>query len=180
MEAASTDDALKLTPSESVEIRSHGPEALEVEGTWGPGGSPPPKHLHPAQDEHFEILAGALRTRVDGVQRDLAPGEEIEIPRGTVHQMWNPGTAPARARWRTSPAGRTEQWFRAVDALHRGGRVGENGMPGPLAFGVLLSEYDDVFRLAVGPALLVQPALSLLGVLGRARGYSARADRPPG
>jgi hypothetical protein len=47
-------------------------------------------------------------------------------------------------------------------------------MPGPLAFGVLLSEYDDVFRLAVGPAPLLKPAIGLLGVLGRARGYSAK------
>lgn len=45
-------------------------------------------------------------------------------------------------------------------------------MPGPLAFGVMLSEYRDVFRLS-GPDLLLRPAFGLLGVLGRMRGYSA-------
>jgi mannose-6-phosphate isomerase-like protein (cupin superfamily) len=162
-------DVLKLTPSETVEIRSSAREALEVEGNWGPEGSAPPKHFHPAQDEHFEILAGTLRARVDGEQRDLGPGEQLEIPSGAVHQMWNPGSEPARALWRTSPAGRTEQWFRAVDSLHREGRTG------PLAFGVLLSEYDDVFRLAAAPAPLVRPAVAVLGALGRARGHSAQA-----
>jgi hypothetical protein len=72
--------------------------------------------------------------------------------------------------WQTRPALRTEEWFRSIDALHREGRVGRNGMPGPLAFGALLSEYDDVFRLA-GPRPLVKAAVAVLGALGRARGY---------
>ncbi len=165
-------DILKLTPSESLEVRSSTPEALQVEATYGPAGSPPPKHFHPAQDEHFEVIAGALRVRVDGAQRDLSAGDSIEIRRGGVHQMWNPGQEPARVRWRTAPAGRTEQWFRAIDALHREGKVGRNGMPGPLAFGVMLSEYRDVFRLA-GPDWLLRPLFAGLAVLGRARGYSA-------
>lgn len=164
---------LKLTPSESLEVRSSTPGALEVEATYGPGGSAPPKHFHPSQDEHFEVLSGAIQVRVDGEERELRPGEAIEIARGSVHQMWNPGTEPARVRWQTAPAGRTEQWFRAIDALHREGRVGRNGMPGPLAFGVLLSEYRDVFRLAVGPDWLLRPLFAGLAVIGRARGYSA-------
>ncbi len=165
-------DVLKLTPSESLEVRSSSPEALEVEATYGPGGSAPPKHFHPSQDEHFEVLEGAIRLRIDGEERELAQGEQIDIPSGSVHQMWNPGTEPARVRWRTSPGGRTEQWFRAVDSLHRQGKVGRNGMPGPLAFGVMLSEYRDVFRLA-GPDRLLRPAFAALGAVGRARGYTA-------
>lgn len=165
-------EILKLTPSESVEIRSEQPEAIEVEATYGPNGSPPPKHFHPAQGEHFEVLAGSMRVRVESEERDLAPGAELEIPSGQVHQMWNPGKEPAQVLWRTSPALRTGQWFRAVDALHRQGRVGRNGMPGPLAFGVMLSEYRDVFRLA-GPDWVLRPSLATLAVLGRVRGYSA-------
>jgi len=61
----------QLTPSESVRVVRHEPEALEVEGTWGPGGSPPPKHFHPAQDERFEVLEGTLHTRVEGQEREL-------------------------------------------------------------------------------------------------------------
>jgi mannose-6-phosphate isomerase-like protein (cupin superfamily) len=169
-------EAMKLTPTESVTIRKSEPEVLEVEGNYAPNGSAPPSHLHPAQDEHFEVLEGRMRAKVGGEEIDLAKGDELDIPRGTAHQMWNPGAEPARVRWQTSPAGRTEDWFRSVDALHREGKVGRNGMPGPLAFGVLLSEYDDVFRLAVGPGPLVQGAVSVLGVIGRARGYRAAAE----
>jgi mannose-6-phosphate isomerase-like protein (cupin superfamily) len=162
---------LKLTPTESVEVRSSTPELLEVEASYAPAGKPPPRHLHPAQDERFEVLAGSLRVRVGDEERTLGPGETLEVPRGISHQMWNPGAEPARVAWQTRPRGRTERWFTALDALQRQGRVGGNGMPGPLAFGALLSEYDDVFRLAVGPDPVVRGALALLGAVGRRRGY---------
>jgi quercetin dioxygenase-like cupin family protein len=165
-------ETLMLTPSESLTIREDTPAALEVEGRWGPGGSPPPKHFHPAQDEHFEVLEGELHARVDGTEHVLGVGDTLDIPRRAVHQMWNPGDAEARAIWRTTPAVRTASWFRAIDALHRSGRVGSNGMPGPLAFGVLLTEYRDVFRLA-GPDLVLRPAFAVMAVIGRARGHRA-------
>ena len=164
-------ELLKITPTESLEVRSSTADALEVEATYRTG-EPPPKHFHPAQDEHFEVLAGSIRVKVDGHERTLSEGEQIDIPRGAVHQIWNPGSAAARVLWRTSPGGRTEQWFRAIDRFHREGKVGRDGMPGPLAFGVMLSAYRDVFRLA-GPDLVLRPALAALAVLGRARGYSA-------
>ena len=165
---------LKLTPTESLTIRYSSPELLEVEARYGPG-KPPPKHLHPDQDEHFRVLEGTLRVRTEGDERDLHAGDRIAIPRGTSHQMWNPGAAPARVLWQTRPAGRTEQWFRAIDILHREGRVDRSGMPGPLAFGALLSEYRDVFRLSVAPDPLLRPVVALLGALGRARGYEPHA-----
>ena len=167
----SVTERLQLTASESLTIRERSAEALVVEAEYGPGGSPPPKHFHPSQDEHFRVLAGTLRARVGGELRELSAGDELDVPRGTVHQMWNPGEAPARLEWRTSPAGRTESWFRAVDALHRGD---PGATPGPLAFAPLLREYDDVIRLA-GPQPLVRPALTALAVLGRARGQRPSA-----
>ena len=54
---------------------------------------PPPKHFHPAQDEHFEVLSGSIQVRVEDEERPLAAGEEIDIPRGAVHQIWNPALA---------------------------------------------------------------------------------------
>ncbi|HSJ17962.1 MAG TPA: cupin domain-containing protein [Solirubrobacterales bacterium] len=162
---------LKLTQTEFVTVRESGPELLEVEATYGAAGKPPPKHLHPDQDEHFEVLAGKLRVRAGDEHRTLRTGDEIDIPRRTVHQMWNPGPEDARVLWQTRPAGRTEQWFEAIDRLHREGKVGRNGMPGPLAFAALLTEYSDVFRLAAGPDPVVRGALAALAPLGRMRGY---------
>ena len=163
---------LKITPTESIQVRYSDTERLEVQVTYAPGGGPPPAHLHPQQDERFEVLAGALHVRVAGEERVLGQGDTLSVPRGTVHQMWNAGDEPVRAIWETSPGGRTLDWFRTIDALHREGRVAKNGMPGPLAFGVLLTEYDDVFRLAVRPRSAIRVALAALAVTGRLRGYS--------
>ncbi len=163
----------KLTPSESVTVKKHDDEVLEVEGNYGPKGKPPPAHLHPDQDEHFEVLEGSLRTKVDGEERVLDEGDTLDIPRGTSHQMWNDGDDPARVRWETRPAGRTEEWFSAINALYEDGTVDEGDRASPLAFGVLLKEFDDVFRLATGPEFVTKPVVSALAALGRVRGYRA-------
>lgn len=157
----------KLTPHETLTVVRSEPDVLEVEAEYGPGGSPPPPHLHPAQAEHFEVLAGELTARIDGgEERKLHAGETLDIPAGTKHQMWNAAAAEARVRWETKPALRTEDWWRAVDAevQKAGGK-----QPGPLAFAPLVDEYADVFRLAVGPDALVRPAMRVLGGLGRLR-----------
>jgi mannose-6-phosphate isomerase-like protein (cupin superfamily) len=135
-------------------------------GHLGPRGSAPPKHFHPGQDERFEVTSGTLRARVDGREHTLTTGQTLEIPRGAVHQMWNDGSEPAHALWVTSPAGRTAQWFEALASA---------GKPGPLDYGVLLSEYRDVFRLA-GPQPLVLGAMSVLGAVGRRLGRGAVAS----
>lgn len=139
---------LTLTPNESLTICESSPELVEV-----------------------EVLAGAIRARIDGEERSYGPGERFEIPRGVAHQMWNPSDEPARAVRRTTPAGRTHEWFVALDELRRSGRVDRKGMPGPLAMGVLLAHYRDVFQLAARPRALVRGALALLGAVGRMRGY---------
>ena len=166
-------ETLKLTASESLAVQSSSPELLEVIASYGPEGHPPPPHFHPAQDERFEVLEGRLSFRVDGSERTLGPGEAIDIPRRAAHQVWNEGAGPARALWRSEPAGRTAQWFTDLHELRASGRVGRNGMPGPLAFGVYLTEYADVIRLA-GPQLPIRAALAGLGAIGRLRGYRPR------
>ena len=169
-------DTLKLGQGNSVIIRRSEPSVLELEGVWSPGGSPPPKHFHPEQDEEFRVLIGTLHARVDGEERVLAQGDTLEIPRRAVHQMWNPGDQEARASWQTRPAGRTEQFFRAIDSLSREGRVGDKGAPKPLDLGAVLSEYEDVFRLAVAPQPLVRAVVAGLGAIGRARGTTPKGS----
>jgi quercetin dioxygenase-like cupin family protein len=167
-------DTLTLTPTEHLTVRSSTFELLEMEATYLPSPHRPPKHWHPSQDEHFEVIEGSVEVILDGVRRTLTAGESIDIPRGAVHQFSNPGPAPARVLWQVRPGGRTEHWFRGIDALHRRGRVGKDGRPGILAFAVLLTEYRDVFRLDTPAAPVFRVALAALAVLGRLRGYRAR------
>lgn len=164
----------KLTPQESVTVLELGSDRLTVDVVYSPGGQPPPAHLHPAQDEHFEIVAGRLRVVRDGQETELGPGATWDVPRGTPHRMWNAGSEPVHAIWVTTPPMRTLEWFMVLDELQRAERVGRDGMPGLLAFGVYLTAYRDVFRLA-GPQWLLRPALAGLAVIGRLRGYQPPA-----
>lgn len=99
-------------------------ELLEMEATY-PGGSPmPPMHLHPSQAEHFEVLEGAIRAVIDGVEHRYEAGDTIDVPPGTPHSM-APADGPARTRWEVRPALRTAEFFerlygdpsRAADVL---------------------------------------------------------------
>jgi len=107
---------IRLGPHQTLEVRTSTPDVLEVESTWEPGGGPPLAHFHPSQDERFEVLEGELTVRIDGGERVLAAGEVLEIPAGSVHEMWNAGETTARATWRVTPALRTEEMFRTIAA----------------------------------------------------------------
>lgn len=85
-----------------------------------------------AEYKRFTVLEGRLTAKVDGVEHELGDGEVLEIPRGSVHQMWNAASEPAKVTWETRPAGRTEDWFREVDALQR---AAGDARPSPLAVG---------------------------------------------
>jgi quercetin dioxygenase-like cupin family protein len=86
-----------------------GGELLEMEATYGEGSMLPPEHLHPSQDERFEVLHGAVRTVIGGVARRYEAGETFQVPAGTPHQMT--GDGPARVHWQVKPALRTAEFF---------------------------------------------------------------------
>jgi mannose-6-phosphate isomerase-like protein (cupin superfamily) len=134
---------------------------LHAMRAWHPPHSRyPPPHFHPGQDEHFTVEEGVLEFRIDGRPRRVGAGQSIDIPRGAVHQVRNPGSAGAVVRWETRPALRTGEFFEAVaDAKVRGG----------LGLLVVVHEYGDVYRLGMRPRLIVRGMLAVLAAVGRRR-----------
>jgi mannose-6-phosphate isomerase-like protein (cupin superfamily) len=86
-----------------------GGEALEMEADYSGEAGMPPEHLHPEQDERFEILEGRMRAIVDGEERVYSVGESFDVLAGTRHQM--AAEEPARMRWTVRPALRTAEFF---------------------------------------------------------------------
>ena len=84
-------------------------EVLEMEASYSGEGGLPPRHFHPRQDEHFEVLDGAVTTVINDEERRYAAGEAFEVPAGTVHQR--AGDGPARVHWEVRPALRTAEFF---------------------------------------------------------------------
>lgn len=137
---------LKLGPAARIRIIRSDAEELVVEATYAAGSPAPPDHLHPEQDETFEILEGAMQVKVGAAEeRTLRAGETLDVPRGTPHMMWNAADAAARTKWVTRPAGRTEEWFRTLDSFQRRTESGETVKPDE--YTRALAEYRDVFRI---------------------------------
>ena len=163
-------ERLQLTGSETLTVTVYTPELLEVEATWDAGAKPPPPHRHPEQDERFVLHEGTLTVELDGARRTLAAGEALEIPRGTSHRMWNTGATAARATWQTTPALRTADFWRAMDAARRTRPTNGDGVLNAVAAAPILKRYRDVFQLAL-PAPLEKTALAVLTTAARFKGY---------
>ncbi|MFC8731730.1 cupin domain-containing protein [Luteimicrobium sp. NPDC057192] len=151
---------LTLNGSESLVVRESTPDRFEVEATYGPSGSRPPKHVHPHHDEEFTVLAGTIRVGFADHEQSFTAGESFVVPRGTPHHMWNAGDEPAVLRWLSTPAGRVEEFFTAMDRLQRAGRTGLVPLAG------VLHRYRDVMRPT---SVLIRAAVRLLGPLGARR-----------
>ena len=145
-----------------------GGELVEVESILPPKAPEPPAHYHPAQDEHFEVLAGEVAVTLDGERRRHRAGESFSVPAGAVHEMSNDGDADARLRWETRPALRTEQFFEAVGDLWRSGKLNSEGMPNPLRMAALVNAFTDELRLGSPPWAIQRIMLPVLAAGGRA------------
>lgn len=81
-----------------------------------PGSNVPPPHSHSYNEECVYVLEGTLRYSVGDLTRDLAPGDSMFTPKGTVHGFSNPFSAPARALIALSPD-IGAQYFRDVASV---------------------------------------------------------------
>jgi mannose-6-phosphate isomerase-like protein (cupin superfamily) len=116
-----------------------GGEVLEMEATYGETAWLPPEHVHPRQDERFEVLEGTVRTIVGGNERRYGPGETFEVPAGTPHQMTSEG--PARVRWEVRPALRTAEFFERLYG------DGDDSARAAASIAEFLAEFSDEIRM---------------------------------
>ncbi len=145
-DAPAMDEILHLNAQDTVRVAAESRELLRLEAEWAPADAPPPAHFHPDQDERFVVHEGRLHAVLDGKHRVVEAGGQLDVPRGTVHQMWNDGQEPAHATWETRPALRTGDWFRKLDELNGSG----TRQPPVEELIAAVHEYGDVFRLAQG------------------------------
>jgi mannose-6-phosphate isomerase-like protein (cupin superfamily) len=75
---------------------------------------PPDDHVHLAQAEHLEVLAGTLSVRVAGRVHVLRAGGAITIPPGTPHAVWNVDPERTRTRGEFRPALDMQQRMEAM------------------------------------------------------------------
>ena len=82
---------------------THG-ELLELDVFMRGGGRVSAEHIHPNQEERFEVLSGTAHFRMRGRERDIGIGEKVVIPAGTPHVWGNLGEEEAHLIAELRPA----------------------------------------------------------------------------
>jgi quercetin dioxygenase-like cupin family protein len=151
--------------------RDTGGELLQADLTVGAGGFAAAEHVHPKQEERFEVLEGTLQLRLNGNEKTMRAGEVAVVPAGRPHVWWNGGDDELHALFELRPALRTEIFFETFFGLAKDGKTNKKGLPNLLRIAVAMREYEDELHLA-RPPLIVQKALFWpLAMLGRLLGY---------
>jgi len=159
--------------------RDTGGELLRVEATVEPRGFAAAEHVHPKQEERFEVLSGRLRYRVEGVEREAGAGEELVIPKGVSHVWENGGDEDLRMFIEFRPALRSEEFFESYFGLGQDGKTDpKTGLPGLLWMAVLLQEFRNEIHLTRPPLPVQRVVFGALALVGRLLGYPARYPYP--
>lgn len=102
----------------------------------------PAAHSHPDAEEMLFVLEGTLRHTIDGVERDLGPGDTAFTPRGGVQGFSNPFGETVRTLTVVTPDIGV-QYLRVLAQVVNAGSAPERG-----------SLVEIVTRKGLEPALL--------------------------
>ena len=160
--------------------RDTGGELMEMSLYLAPKGFIASQHVHPNQEERFEISGAPVMFKVAGKERLYQPGEVAVVPPGTPHVWWNPSSEEAATLVQFRPALDIETFFETFFGLAADGKVGKNGLPNPLQMMVLARDYNRELGIAPPAKWVLDPIVMLLAPVGRALGYRGRYDRYSG
>ena len=150
-----------------------GGEAVVIETYVQPGGFVAAAHVHPLQEERFQVLRGTVGFKVAGEKLVAGPGTRLTVPPKTPHRFWNAGDETAHFVCEIRPALQFESLIETMYGLAADGKTNRKGMPNPLRLAVIAQAHFDTVRLPFPPALLQRFGLALGAPLGRMLGYGS-------
>jgi mannose-6-phosphate isomerase-like protein (cupin superfamily) len=156
-----------------------GGELLAIDLELTPDGHVPGMHVHPEQEERFEVVEGRMKFRM-GLKTIVAEaGDVVTVPAGTAHKFANAGDGKAVARVEVRPALNMERLFETAVALAQEGRTTSKGMPKPLDLALFVNEFRREVKAPFPPAWAQRASLAPLAAIARRRGHDERyAARP--
>jgi len=149
---------------------------LEIELELTPDGHVPGMHVHPAQEERFEVLEGTMTFKLGRKTVTAGPGDVVVVPAGAPHKFANGGDARAVARVQVTPALRMEELFETACALAEEGATMRTGMPKPLHLALFVRHFRDEVRAPFPPAWMQRASLAPLAGIARLRGHLRRYE----
>jgi quercetin dioxygenase-like cupin family protein len=153
-------------------------ELLQFDLELSPDGKVPGMHVHPAQEERFEVISGTMRFR-RGLRTVTAhAGDVVTVPAGVVHKFANAGDETAVVRVEVRPALRMEELLETSVELAEDGRTTGAGMPKPLDLALFVREFRREVRGPFAPGWVQRATLAPLAWIARRRGHAARYAVP--
>ena len=149
-------------------------ELLAIDMTLAPDGHVPGAHVHPEQEERFEIESGTMKFRMNGKTILAGPGDTVVVPPGARHKFSNAGEDEVRVRVEVRPALKMEELFENTVALAKEGKTNRKGMPRPVHLALFVGEYEREVRAPFPPPAVVKALMAPLAAHGRRRGHADR------
>jgi mannose-6-phosphate isomerase-like protein (cupin superfamily) len=149
-------------------------ELLEIDLELAPDGHVPGKHVHPVQEERFEVIAGTMKFKMGRKTVIAEAGDVVTVPAGVSHKFENGGDETAYVRVQVRPALKMGQLFETAVALANEGRTTSKGMPKPLDLALFVRQYADEVQGAFPPAWVQQATMAPLAWVARKRGHAER------
>ena len=131
---------------------------LEIDLFLTPDGHVPGTHVHPSQEERFEILEGTMKFKLGFKTIVASEGDVVVVPAGSRHRFVNAGDGDVHARVTVTPALDMEDLFETTVALAEAGRTNRKGMPKPLDLALFVERFEDEVRAPFPPALRARTA----------------------
>jgi len=151
-------------------------QAVVIETFVQPNGFVAAAHVHPSQEERFEVLRGSVGFKVGRKKVVAGPGQRITVPAGTPHKFWNAGEEEAHFVCEVRPALQFEALLETMFALAVDGKTNRKGMPNPLRLAVIARNHFGDVRLPFPPAWMQKVGLAMGAPLGRALGFKPEYD----
>jgi mannose-6-phosphate isomerase-like protein (cupin superfamily) len=142
-----------------------------------PGGRVAVAHRHPSLTERFHVIHGEVGFVVDGEERLLGPGDEAEVPPGTLHDWWQVGEETAQVIVEVAPGDRFVEMVGTMFGLARDGRSDGKGLPRPLQLAVTVRGFRDTIVIASPPPWVQALVFGALAPIGRLAGRKPSYER---
>ena len=125
-------------------------------------------HVHPRQEEIYEVKEGEIQVYLDKTWRTVKAGERVTIPKGTIHAFRNIGKQKVIAFNSHKPGLRFGEMLETIQQYINEGKVtSTKGFKNLAYMSSIMVEYSDVMTTIKPPSAVIK----LMSKLGKAFGY---------
>lgn len=134
-----------------------------------------PKHLHPHQEETYEVISGKLTYLLDGTKHVAPAGSTVHLPRGVAHQHFSEGPEDTVAVQTMTPGLDFDYVLETIFGLGSENRL--RGVPLIVQGLVLIQKMKAAFAFAIFPVWFQKALAWIVTPFAYRLGYRAVYQR---